>query len=129
MARKKTPPQAEQMKAALARRLREIRVERHGQKGGPALAGALGVPARTWYHYELGVTVPAEVLLRFIELTGAEPAWLLHGRGEKYRGRPAEGMNGPPVAEGPASVDPVGRLIRLLDGGRLAIDLTWKLTE
>jgi DNA-binding transcriptional regulator YiaG len=124
MARKKTSQEAEQTKALLARRLKEVRVECYGEKGATELARALGVPARTWYNYERGVTVPAEVRLRFIELTGAEPAWLLHGRGGKYRGTSPVGMNGQPVPDKPAAVDPIGRLIRWLDGGRLAIEVT-----
>jgi hypothetical protein len=32
------------------------------------------------------VTVPAEVLLNFIEQTGANPIWLLSGQGPRYRG-------------------------------------------
>ena len=28
--------------------------------------------------------MPAEVLLSFLDLTGASPAWLLSGRGPKY---------------------------------------------
>ena len=75
---------------AVAARLREIRSERYGEHGGPDLAGQLGLPARTWYGYETGVTVPAEVLLDFIELTGANPRWLLTGEGPKYL-RPADG--------------------------------------
>ena len=43
------------------------------------------MPARTWYNYETGVTVPAEVLLGFIDQTGANPLWLLSGEGPKYR--------------------------------------------
>jgi SOS-response transcriptional repressor LexA len=31
------------------------------------------------------VTVPAEVVLRIIELTSVEPMWLLHGQGPKFR--------------------------------------------
>jgi transcriptional regulator with XRE-family HTH domain len=77
MARKKTPPDTEQTKITLAARLREIRAELCGDQGAPELARALKVPARTWYNYERGVTVPADVLLRFIERTGVEPAWLL----------------------------------------------------
>ena len=42
------------------------------------------MPARTWYNYETGVTVPAEVLLEFIDQTGSNPAWLLTGDGVKY---------------------------------------------
>jgi hypothetical protein len=49
------------------------------------MARRLGLPIRTWYNYESGVTVPAEVMLRFVELTSVEPLWLLHGRGAKFR--------------------------------------------
>ena len=41
---------------------------------------SLGLPARTWYNYETGVTVPAEVLLSFIEETNTNPLWLLTGK-------------------------------------------------
>lgn len=49
------------------------------------MARRLDVPVRTWYNYESGVTVPAEVLLRFMELTEVETAWLLRGEGPIYR--------------------------------------------
>jgi DNA-binding transcriptional regulator YiaG len=128
MARKKTTSETERAKADLAARLKEVRAELYGEDGAAALARALGVPSRTWYNYERGVTVPAGVLLRLIELTGVEPTWLLHGRGAKYRGRPAEGMNGPPAADEHTAVDPIGRLIRFLEGGRLAIEVTWGMS-
>jgi hypothetical protein len=73
------------VKASLSRRLKEIRQEQYGEHGGPELARRLNLPARTWYNYETGVTVPAEVLLGFIEQTGASPLWLLSGEGPKYR--------------------------------------------
>ena len=85
MARKKTPKVRVTAKASLSRRLREIRQELFGEHGGPELARRLSLPARTWYNYETGVTVPAEVLLAFIEQTGANPTWLLNGEGPKYR--------------------------------------------
>jgi hypothetical protein len=72
---------------ALARRLRDIRVERYGEQGGHLLAEALEIPARTWANYESGVSIPGLVLLRFIEVTGVEPHWLLAGEGPKYRSR------------------------------------------
>jgi hypothetical protein len=68
---------------ALARRLREVRLEMYGENGGPLLAEALGLPARTWAHYESGVTIPGLVLLRFIDATGVEPSWLLNGEGRR----------------------------------------------
>jgi steroid delta-isomerase-like uncharacterized protein len=69
----------------LCARLRAIREELFGEHGGPELARRLNLPARTWYNYETGVTVPAEILLDFIEQTGADPHWLLAGEGPKYR--------------------------------------------
>jgi hypothetical protein len=85
VARKKTPKLRVNVKASLSRRLREIRQELFGDHGGPELARRLNLPARTWYNYETGVTVPAEVLLTFIDQTGANPLWLLTGEGPKYR--------------------------------------------
>jgi SOS-response transcriptional repressor LexA len=85
VARKKTPKVRVNVKASLSRRLREIRQELFGDHGGPELARRLGLPARTWYNYETGVTVPAEVLLGFIDQTGASPAYLISGEGPKYR--------------------------------------------
>ncbi len=85
VARKKTPKVRVNVKASLSRRLREIRHEIFGEHGGPELARRLNLPARTWYNYETGVTVPAEVLLGFIEQTGANPMWLLSGEGQRFR--------------------------------------------
>lgn len=86
MARKKTPPVRVNVKARISSRLRQIRQELFGEHGGPELARRLHLPARTWYNYETGVTVPAEVLLCFIEQTQVNPLWLLSGRGAKFRG-------------------------------------------
>jgi Peptidase S24-like len=85
MARRKTLPDSVQAKFALAERLRLLRSELYGERGGPELARRLGLPIRTWYNYESGVTVPAEVVLKIIELTSVEPMWLLHGEGPKFR--------------------------------------------
>ena len=85
MARKKTPKSRVNVKAMISSRLREIRQEQFGEHGGPELARRLDLPARTWYNYETGVTVPAEVLLSFIDQTGTNPLWLLNGQGPKYR--------------------------------------------
>jgi hypothetical protein len=70
---------------SIAARAREIRCELFGVHGGPLLAEAMGVPVRTWLNYEQGVTIPAEVILRFIDVTDANPLWLLDGQGERYR--------------------------------------------
>jgi SOS-response transcriptional repressor LexA len=85
VARKKTTKVRINIKASLSRRLREIRQETFGEHGGPELARRLNLPARTWYNYETGVTVPAEVLLSFIDETSANPTWLLSGVGEKFQ--------------------------------------------
>jgi hypothetical protein len=85
MARRRNPPELVRTKWELADRLRTIRTELFGERGLAELARQIGVPVRTWYSYETGVTVPAEVLLRFVELTLVEPVWLLHGRGPKYQ--------------------------------------------
>jgi hypothetical protein len=82
------------VKCSLSERLREIRVEVFGERGGSEMARRLGIPVRTWYNYESGVTVPAEVLLRFLELTGVEPVWLLHGTGPQFRSRPPAAESG-----------------------------------
>jgi methionyl-tRNA formyltransferase len=62
--------------------------ERALDLGVPLLAEALGVPTRTWLNYEAGVMIPAPTILRFLELTGANPAWLLNGVGERFAGAP-----------------------------------------
>lgn len=85
MARKKTPRVRVNVKAQISSRLREIRQELFGEHGGPELARQLDLPARTWYNYETGVTVPAEVLLSFIDQTSTNPVWLLSGKGPKFR--------------------------------------------
>jgi transcriptional regulator with XRE-family HTH domain len=72
-------------KAAIAGRLRLIRSEFFGEHAGPELAGRLGLPFRTWLNYENGVTIPGEVLLQFLEITGVEPRWLLRGAGPRCR--------------------------------------------
>jgi hypothetical protein len=69
----------------LARRLREVRLEKYGEHGGPLMAEAIGLHAQTWANYESGVTIQGLALLRFIDVAGVDPRWLLTGQGEKYR--------------------------------------------
>jgi transcriptional regulator with XRE-family HTH domain len=76
------------IKKGLAARVRDIRVERFGADGTEHLAGLLGLPARTWSNYESGVTIPAEAILQFIAMTGANPLWLLNELGPRYRRGP-----------------------------------------
>ncbi|QEH34137.1 hypothetical protein OJF2_26720 [Aquisphaera giovannonii] len=83
----KSPSNSEwlEIKAGLARRVREIREDLYGEHGGPLMAEALQIPFRTWLNYENGCTIPAPSILRFIEHTQANPHWLLTGRGPKYQ--------------------------------------------
>jgi hypothetical protein len=117
MARRKTLPESLRAKLALAERLSTLRLELYGERGGPEMARRLGIPVRTWYNYEGGVTVPAEVVLKIIELTSVEPVWLLHGRGPKYRQAPRGER--PEMTSKPAMT--VGALLRtalqLLENG------------
>jgi hypothetical protein len=130
MARKKNPPESVRLKSELAERLRSIRIELYGERGGPELARQLEIPNRTWYNYEIGVTVPAEILLRFLEVTSVEPHWLLHGDGEKFR------TSGRPTGETPISMTPgttfsiealIGHLVQLVERGEVKV--TWQVTK
>ena len=76
-------PEAERL--AIARRIREIREAVFGDSGLPTVATLIGVTDHDWAGYEAGSTIPAEVILRFIEEVGVTPHWLLTGRGDKYR--------------------------------------------
>ena len=77
----------ELIKIGLARRVREIREELYGEHGGPILAESLQIPFRTWHSYEAGGMIPAQTILRFIELTDVNPHWLLTGSGNKFQDR------------------------------------------
>jgi hypothetical protein len=68
---------------AIGLRLRELREDLYGEAGATFLAAALGVPEATWRNYERGVGIPAHILLEFLDLTGADPHWLLTGDGER----------------------------------------------
>jgi hypothetical protein len=128
MARKNTAPKNEHLKYLLAERLKEVRVDLFGEHGVSKLARLLGVPARTWCNYEMGVTVPAEVVLRFIDVTSADPNWLLSGRGEKYRSGGASG----PVAEHEPTAsmrlpdDFLRQVSECPEDGHLLINVIWK---
>jgi hypothetical protein len=61
----------------LACRLREVRQNLYGEIGLPKLARALEIPVETWLNYERGVTMPAHVLLAFLEISGVEPQSLV----------------------------------------------------
>ncbi len=73
-----------QSNSHVAARVREVRRELYGERGAPILAEDLELPTRTWLNYESGVVIPATVILRFIDLTRANPRWLLTGQGNRY---------------------------------------------
>jgi hypothetical protein len=81
-------PEWHVLKMGLAERVREIRIALYGINGGPLLAGALEIPFRTLHNYETGRTIPAQTILRLIEVTGAHPHWLLTGDGERFLNDP-----------------------------------------
>jgi len=68
----------------LARRIREVREELYGTDGAWMLAEDLDLPTRTWMNYESDTVIPALVILRFIQITQADPRWLLTGEGDRY---------------------------------------------
>jgi len=79
------PPDWTHVRAEVAGRVRQVRLELYGENGGPLLAGALRLPYRRWIDYERGgASIPGDVLLRFVEHTRADPHWLLTGQGPKY---------------------------------------------
>jgi hypothetical protein len=127
MARKKTATESAHAKNLLARRLKEIRVEMFGERGGPEIARRLKIPGRTWYNYEMGVTVPAEVILRFIDLTSVEPTWLLSGRGEKYRSQAPRTVAAQAAGEGARTVaELLNQISDRLQEGQLVMNVSWK---
>ena len=77
----------DEIKNGLSRRVREVRMELYGEHGGPLLAEALRLPFRTWMSYEMGASMPAQSILRFIEVTQTNPHWLLTGEGRKFASR------------------------------------------
>lgn len=77
---------AETPKFSLGERLRLIRVELFGENGIDELARLLNIESSAWQSYETRPErMPALVMLWFISVTGADPTWLLHGRGRRYR--------------------------------------------
>jgi hypothetical protein len=85
------PTRVDQLSRDLAERLRAVREDFYGEHGAQFLADDLGLPLKTWVNYERRVAVPGVTLLKFIVLTGANPHWLLTGRGRKYLRRGSKG--------------------------------------
>lgn len=60
-------------------------MEVFGPDGVEVLAGRLGISAQTWRNIEeIGGLITAAQLLALVELTGANPTWLLQGEGPRY---------------------------------------------
>jgi len=125
MARRKNAPDLVKVKCGVAERLREIRTELFGERGGPELARRLGIPVRTWYNYEAGVTVPAEIILHLLELTAVEASWLLHGSEPKHRDNAPPARNGTTrtsIMASPTSVESLLRFaLQRLDRGEIPL--------
>ncbi len=79
---------AVQVENDLARRVRQVRVERFGEHSVRELASRLEIPPQTWANFENGVIIPGELILAFLLLTDAEPMWLLRGEGPRFRSAP-----------------------------------------
>src|SRR5271163_4203408 len=104
----------------LAYRMQLVREELFGEQGAPILAEALQLSSRTVLNYESGCAIPSRVLLRFLEVTGTEPHWLLTGTGPRYRSsggtrKPGSGDDAQPVG----SASPIPPQIHKADPGEL----------
>jgi hypothetical protein len=130
MARKKTAPGIARARNLLAARLKQIRVEIFGEDGAVEVARRLKIPAGTWHNYERGVTTPAEVILRFIDVTSVDPRWLLFGLGEKYRNEAPGSVGGRASGAGVRLADDLfNQVCERLEEGHLVINVTWKKSK
>ena len=118
MARRKTSQELADVKRAISGRLALLRAELYGDRGAPALARQLGIPVRTWYNYEGGITVPGEILLKLIELTSVEPSWLLSGEGPPIFRHVATDPSRTEAPVGASVVDLLMVALRMLEDGK-----------
>ena len=81
----------------LAERLREVREDLCGERGAQFLADALKVRVETWLNYESGVTAPAHVVLKLIDVARVNPHWLLTGEGDPHDYRLSHGESVRPL--------------------------------
>jgi hypothetical protein len=82
----------------LALRFREIRNDLYGEYGAQFLADALEVRVETWLNYESGVTMPAHVVLKLIDVARVNPHWLLTGQGDLHDYRTCDPKTGRPLS-------------------------------
>jgi hypothetical protein len=71
-----------QKQPPMAERLRMIRENLYGEHGAQFLADALNIRLETWLKYETGVTMPAHVVLKLVDMARISPHWLLTGQGD-----------------------------------------------
>jgi hypothetical protein len=85
MTEKMTGGSLEEARIALTSRLKALRRELFGERGGPEMARLLGLPVRTMHDYESGEEIPGAVLVLLAERTEVSPTWLLTGQGPMLR--------------------------------------------
>jgi hypothetical protein len=81
----------------LALRLREVRQDLYGEYGAQFLADALEIQVETWLNYESGVTMPAQIVLKLIDVARVNPHWLLTGQGDPRDDRRCHRKTGRPL--------------------------------
>ncbi len=86
--------------SSLRERMRAIRVDLFGENGAFILAGLLGIPEGKLTCMETEGPIPGYLVLAFIEVTEANPRWLLSGTGERYAPFVARGRAGRPGTDG-----------------------------
>jgi hypothetical protein len=70
--------------STLSGRMRAVRVDLFGEDGAFTLASLLGVSEGSLTRMETEGPIPGHLMLAFIEVTEANPRWLLSGSGERY---------------------------------------------
>ena len=73
------PNDVRSIRRGLAERIRTLAREEFGEDGSRRLAALLGLPPRTLRNFEAGCTIPSEMILAIIHITGVHPNWLLTG--------------------------------------------------
>lgn len=131
MPRQKNEPDVVSRKMDLAQRLKQIRLELFGHRGGPELARRLNLPTRTWYNYEKGVTIPGEILLDFLLMTQVPLESLLTCIEEKPGLQQRVSLPGPlkvepseSVESNPYQLEPVRKAETVASSGQMVVQTT-----